>query len=45
MNDLPDCSSKLSFRIFADDANMFYTSNSLHNLESVMNDELKSEVK
>ena len=45
INDLPNCSSKLSFRIFADDANMFYTSNNLHNLEFVMNDELKSEVK
>ena len=27
INDLPNCSSKLSFRIFANDANMFYTSN------------------
>ena len=25
INDLPNCSSKLSFRIFADDTNMFYT--------------------
>ena len=38
INDLPNCSSKLSFRIFADDTNMFYTSNNLHNLESVMNE-------
>ena len=45
LNDLPNCSSKLSFRFFADDANMLYTSNHLHNLESVMNEELKSEVK
>ena len=44
---LPKCSSKLSFRIFADDTNMFYASNNLHsdNLESVMNEELKSIVK
>ena len=27
INDLPNCSGKLSFRIFANDANMFYTSN------------------
>ena len=45
INDLPICSSKLSFRIFADDTNMFYTSNNLHNLESVMNEEFKSVVK
>ena len=41
INDLPNCSSKLSFRIFADDTNMFYTSNNLRNLESVMNEEFK----
>ena len=45
INDLPKCSSKLSFRIFADDTNMFYTSNNLHNLESVMNEEFKSVAK
>ena len=44
INDLPNCSSKLSFRIFADDTNMFYTSNDLHNLEFVMNEEFKSVV-
>ena len=38
-------SSKLSFRIFADDTNMFYASNNLHNFESVMNEEFKSVVK
>ena len=40
-NDLPNCSSKLSFKIFADDTNMFYKSGNLQHLESVMNDELK----
>ena len=45
INDLPNCSSKLSFRIFADDTNMFYTSNNLRNLESVMNEEFKLVVK
>ena len=44
-NDLPNCSTKLSFRIFADDTNMFYTSNNLRNLESVMNEEFKLVVK
>lgn len=41
INDLPNCSSQLSFGIFADDTNMFYTSNNLSNLESVMNEEFK----
>ena len=45
INDLPNYPSKLSFRIFADDTNMFYTSNNLHNLKSVMNEEFKSVVK
>ena len=41
-NDLPiNCSKKLSFRIFADDTNMFYTSDKLQHLETVMNEELK----
>ena len=44
-NDLPNCSTKLSFRVFADDTNMFYTSNNLRNLESVMNEEFKLVVK
>ena len=42
---LPNCSSKLSFRIFADATNIFYASNNLHNLDSVMNEEFKSVVK
>ncbi len=41
INDLPNCSKKLSFRIFADDTNIFYTSDNLHHLEYVMNEELK----
>ena len=41
INDLPNCSNKLSFRIFTDDTNMFYTSANLQHLESVMNEELK----
>ena len=39
------CEANYPSEIFADDANMFYSSNNLRNLESVMNDELKSEVK
>ena len=38
---LPNCSSKLSFRIFAGATNIFYASNNLHNLDSVMNEEFK----
>ena len=34
-----------SFRIFADATNIFYASNNLHNLDSVMNEEFKSVVK
>ena len=33
-------SEKLSFRIFADDTNMFFTSDNLLHLESIMNEEL-----
>ena len=40
INDLPNCSKKLSFRIFAD-TNMFYTSNKLQHLETFMSEELK----
>ena len=40
INDLPNCSKKLSFRIFAD-TNMFYTSDKLQHLETVMREELK----
>jgi len=41
INDLPNCSKKLSFRVFADDTNMFYTSDNLHQLEYVVNEEFK----
>ena len=42
INDLPYCSKNLSFRIFADDTNMFFTSDNLLHLESIMNEELNS---
>ena len=42
INDLPNCSKKLSFRIFFwADTNVFYTSDKLQHLETVMNEELK----
>ena len=35
------CSKKLSFRIFADDTNVFFSSKDVSELETVMNEELK----
>ena len=40
INDMPNCSSKLSFRIFADDTNIFASSSSITDLESLVNEEL-----
>ena len=45
INDLPNSSSKLSFRLFADDANIFYASKILDEIESVMNEEFKNVLK
>ena len=45
INDLPNCSKKVSFRIFADDKNIFFTSDNLLHLESIMNGELNSVLK
>ena len=41
INDLPNCSKKLAFRIFADDTNLFYTCDKLQHLETIINEELK----
>ena len=43
VNDLhvPNCVDKLSVWSFADDTNLFYSSDNLKQLESVMNQELK----
>ena len=41
MNDLPNCVDKLSVWSFADDTNLFYSSDNVKQLESVMNRELK----
>ena len=41
INDLPNCSDLLTFRIFADDTNVFYSACDLKTLEKVINSELK----
>ncbi len=41
VNDIPNCSKKLSFRIFADDTNVFYSGKSFNEIEIVMNQEIK----
>ena len=40
INDIANSSNKLSFRLFADDANIFYTSDDINDIESVMNCEM-----
>ena len=40
INDMPNCSNKLSFRIFADDTNVFCSNSSIDEIERVMNEEL-----
>jgi flagellin-specific chaperone FliS len=40
-NDMPNCAKKLSFRIFADGTNVFYSCKNLSNLESTMNEQFK----
>ena len=39
--DLPNSSEKLSFRIFADDTNIFFTSSNPNKVEFTMNEEIK----
>ena len=41
INDLPNCSSVLAFRIFADDTNLFASARDLRSLEQLINTELK----
>ena len=41
INDLPNISDVLSFYLFADDTNIYYESDSLHELEKTVNKELK----
>ena len=40
-NDMPNCAKKLSFRIFADDTNVFYSCKNLSKLKSTMNEQFK----
>ena len=40
INDLPNCSDKLCFKIFADDTNVFASARDLKSLEHLMNSEL-----
>ena len=40
INDLPNCSEKLCFKIFADDTNVFASAGDLKSLERLMNSEL-----
>ena len=41
INDLPNCSDKLSFKIFADDTNVFASASNLKTFEALMNSELE----
>ena len=41
VNDLPNASSLLTFHLFADDTNIYYSSKNLDDLESKLNNELK----
>lgn len=41
INDLPNSSEKLSFRIFANDTNIFFTSSNPNEVEFTMNEEIK----
>ena len=40
INDVANSSNKLSVCLFADDGNIFYTSNDVNDIESVMNCEM-----
>ena len=44
INDLPRSSKKLIFKIFADDTNIYYSSNNLEQLQTVINEELELHV-
>ena len=41
INDMPNCSNKLQFQIFADDTNVFYSNTSIDEVEIVMNIEIE----
>ena len=39
INDMPNCLEKANIRTFADDTTLFYSSNSLQDLEKTINEE------
>ena len=41
INDLPNCSDKLSFKIFGDDTNVFTSTNNLKSLKTPVDSELE----
>ena len=41
INDLPNVSDKLKFFLFADDTNIYFEAGNLHELEKVVNNEIK----
>ena len=45
VNDLPNASNLLSFHLFADDTNIYYSCKNLDDLESNLNHELKTVAK
>ena len=45
INDIYRVSSKLNFYLFADDTNILYANNNLKSLESVVNEELRTQVR
>ena len=45
VNDLPKSSNKLSFRIFADDLNIFFSSKNIADFKSTVNEELINVIK
>ena len=45
INDISNCSAKLTFRIFADDTSVFYSCKNINELEIVMNEEVQALLK
>ena len=45
INDISNCSAKLTFRIFADDTSVFYSCKNINELETVMNEEVQALLK
>ena len=45
INDISNCSAKLTFRIFADDTSVFYSCKNINEPETVMNEEVQALLK